>query len=235
MTSKAAFEANYSFLADWFDPAAELTRQFQVTFHCSDNAVSIFDLKSKKQFLKRTPYPSVAPEQFFVGSVVTVFGRQLRLTDFADSFTREKLAQQKTRTLALIKPDAYLHIGAILQRAIDAGLTVAQLRWRSPRAVWPSSSTDRASRRTRCQRCQAPMRRTRTVSTTPRRTPFRPAIHRPRRRCTRTQASQATRHTSRRRSEPRQLPIGSMRTRAVLSRAHPKASKKVRCHRWAFE
>ena len=45
-------------------------------------------------FLKRCVVPNVSLKDLFVGATVSVYARQLQITDYADDFTRSKLAAQ---------------------------------------------------------------------------------------------------------------------------------------------
>ncbi len=39
--------------------------------------------------MKRTRYPSIAEDDLFVGTTVTIYARQYKITDYADDFTRK--------------------------------------------------------------------------------------------------------------------------------------------------
>lgn len=41
-------------------------------------------------FLKRTEYPSVQLKDIFIGAILNVFSRQLKVIDYADDFTKTK-------------------------------------------------------------------------------------------------------------------------------------------------
>jgi len=64
----------------------------------------------------------------FIGAVVTVYGRQLKVTDYGDVFTRQAFEEQRQRTFALIKPDAYSNIGKILDAIFKSGFHVNKLK-----------------------------------------------------------------------------------------------------------
>ncbi|KAF4647185.1 hypothetical protein FOZ61_004525, partial [Perkinsus olseni] len=76
---------------------------------------------SRSAFLKRCEFPGVAAKDLYIGSMITVYSRQLKIVEYADEFTRSKLETLKGRTLAMIKPDAYSHIGDILTEIVKAG------------------------------------------------------------------------------------------------------------------
>ncbi|KAF4715685.1 hypothetical protein FOZ62_022172, partial [Perkinsus olseni] len=79
-------------------------------------------------FLKRCEFPGVAAKDLYIGSMITVYSRQLKIVEYADEFTRSKLETLKGRTLAMIKPDAYSHIGDILTEIVKAGFVIKNLR-----------------------------------------------------------------------------------------------------------
>jgi nucleoside-diphosphate kinase len=49
-----------------------------------------FDIKNKRVFLKKCEYPNLQLKDVFVGAVLNVYSRQLKIIDFADEFTRSK-------------------------------------------------------------------------------------------------------------------------------------------------
>jgi hypothetical protein len=42
-----------------------------------------------------------------------VYSRELVVVDYGDEFTKNQLEQKKEKTLALIKPDAFLKVGKV--------------------------------------------------------------------------------------------------------------------------
>jgi nucleoside-diphosphate kinase len=79
-------------------------------------------------FLKRMACPDVTPDRLFLGSIVHVFSRQLKLTDYGDVFTRSVFSKAKESTFALIKPDVYVHTGKIIDHIYKAGFQIARLK-----------------------------------------------------------------------------------------------------------
>ena len=49
-----------------------------------------------------------------IGAVVTVTARQLKIIEYGDVATRKRFEVDRQRTFAMIKPDAYVHIGKII-------------------------------------------------------------------------------------------------------------------------
>lgn len=103
-----------TFLATWFDKLASIDKPFRFHFYPVDNSIEIVDLKSKKMHLKRIRHEAVTINDLFVGNTLDIYGRRFKITEFGDQSTKEQLYAKKERTFAMIKPDAYTHIGKIL-------------------------------------------------------------------------------------------------------------------------
>jgi len=141
-------EERYVFQVEWFDKQADLIRNYLLTFYPSDNSIDMvsskiypqitsltlffallqYDLKNSRKFLKRIAQPSVTLAQLFVGSVVTVNARQLKIADYGDTFTRKKFARGKETQFAMIKPDAYMHTGKIIDSIYQNGFIISKMK-----------------------------------------------------------------------------------------------------------
>ncbi|GAQ77823.1 Nucleoside diphosphate kinase [Klebsormidium nitens] len=117
-----------AFIVHWLDVQAGVTWKYQLTYHASDKSLEMYDIKNRRTFLKRTEYPSVKPEHLYIGSIITVYSRQLHLMDYADEHTRKKLDQKRETTLAMIKPDAIEHIGKILNAIYGSGFLIKRMK-----------------------------------------------------------------------------------------------------------
>eukprot|EP00919_Chromeraceae_sp_WS-2016_P044367 GHVR01105845.1.p1 GENE.GHVR01105845.1~~GHVR01105845.1.p1 ORF type:complete len:378 (+),score=52.88 GHVR01105845.1:95-1135(+) len=84
----------------------------------------MYDIKNRRPFLKRSEFGTVGKEDLFVGATITVYSRKLRITDYADVFTRKHLQSKKSRTLCMIKPDGYSSIGRIIDSIYKLDLTI---------------------------------------------------------------------------------------------------------------
>lgn len=81
----------------------------------------MFDIKNRRVFLKRTEMPGLSLKDLYIGSTLTVYSRQLVVKEYADLYTRTAFETKWEKTYAMIKPDAYLNIGKILQRVQEEG------------------------------------------------------------------------------------------------------------------
>lgn len=57
-----------------------------------------------------------------------MYSRQLKLVEYGDVFTRSVFAKAKESTFALIKPDAYVHTGKIIDLILQAGFVISRLK-----------------------------------------------------------------------------------------------------------
>lgn len=59
---------------------------------------------------------------------MSVYSRELVIADFGDEFTKTALQTKLEKTLALVKPDAYLNTGKIVDAIVRDGFRISQLR-----------------------------------------------------------------------------------------------------------
>jgi len=121
-------EARYAFTMEWFDTQAELVRHYRLHYYQVDDTIEMFDQKNKRTFLKRCSYPSVKLSDLFLGAVINVYARQLKVLNYADDWTKNKLAVAQARTLVVVKPNAYQAIGSVISHLYNRGLQVSKLR-----------------------------------------------------------------------------------------------------------
>eukprot|EP00826_Nyctotherus_ovalis_P050183 TRINITY_DN612_c0_g2_i12.p1 TRINITY_DN612_c0_g2~~TRINITY_DN612_c0_g2_i12.p1 ORF type:complete len:282 (-),score=71.56 TRINITY_DN612_c0_g2_i12:268-1113(-) len=63
----------------------------------------------------------------YIGSVVTVYSRQLKVVDYGDVYTRKHFEVARSSTCALIKPDVYVNMGKILD-IVSSRFAVSRMR-----------------------------------------------------------------------------------------------------------
>jgi nucleoside-diphosphate kinase len=88
-----------AFMTQWLDPLSNVTWTYQLMVFPQSEEVELFDVKNRRTFLKRTKLEGLKTELFFVGSKVTIFGRQLDIVDYGDAFTQRTLADAKQRNV----------------------------------------------------------------------------------------------------------------------------------------
>ena len=79
-------------------------------------------------FMKRMGVEGIRLEQFYIGSILTVHSRQLKLVDYGDIFTRRKFEPLSERTFAMVKPDCYTQTGKIVDAILQNGFKIQRLK-----------------------------------------------------------------------------------------------------------
>ncbi|CAF4497293.1 unnamed protein product, partial [Rotaria socialis] len=121
-------DERYCFTGEWYDPQASMTRTYQVLFYPSDNSIEMFDVKTRRAFLKRTKSEATKLNDFFIGNTINLFSRSIKIVDFGDGFTARCIGKNQERTLAIIKPDAIRYLGDIISAVYENGFTIARMR-----------------------------------------------------------------------------------------------------------
>jgi len=122
----------YGFNAEWFAPQAGMTNKYELTLYVPKSGdplqVSIYDIKARRTFLKRTPQPDLRMEDFQLGGTVTIYSRQMKLISYLDERTRSTLEVDRDSFSALTSPQAFERLGSILSTIEGVGLVVSRLR-----------------------------------------------------------------------------------------------------------
>ena len=121
-------EDRFVFVVEWFDSQASIIRKYFLTYYIADNTIEMYDLKNKRAFLKRCEYAGVSVEELYVGSVITVYSRQLTVVEYADTFTKNAFQAAKEKTFGMIKPDAYLNMGKIITQLYQEGFKINKMK-----------------------------------------------------------------------------------------------------------
>eukprot|EP00904_Undaria_pinnatifida_P007731 jgi/Undpi1/4088/HiC_scaffold_16.g07455.m1 len=123
-----------SFLAEWFDPLPQLTKQYLLKYFVDTNEAEMVELKTRRLFLKRSPCPShLTVRDFAIGSKVILYGRDLTIAAYADKPTETSLTPDTESAVFLIGPEVRSSAGKILDgllcstRGVLSRLKMAQL------------------------------------------------------------------------------------------------------------
>lgn len=105
------------------------SRRLHLRFFEVDNTLEIYDGKNRRQFLKRVR-PSEDPSlgDFYLGSVVTIFSRKMKVVEYADKVTADYFATARQLTAAIVLHPGRAHLGKVLKAAQEAGLAVGRIR-----------------------------------------------------------------------------------------------------------
>jgi nucleoside-diphosphate kinase len=119
----------YQFTTELYDQLAGIVRQYQLYFYPDDNSIEMHDNKNKKIFLKRVVHNDLKVKDLYLGADINVYSRKLKIVDYGDSFTRKTFEENRSSTYAMIKPDAYMNIGKIIDNIMNEGkFTISKLK-----------------------------------------------------------------------------------------------------------
>lgn len=121
-------DERFVFIAEWYDPNASLFRRYELLYYPVDGSIEMYDMKNRSKFLNRIKYEELHFKDLFVGNKITVYSRHLNLVDYGDQYTSRMLGSRKERTLALLKPDAALKLGEVIDMIINAGFTITKAK-----------------------------------------------------------------------------------------------------------
>ncbi|GHP10132.1 hypothetical protein PPROV_000886400 [Pycnococcus provasolii] len=91
-----------AFLTEWLDPHASLVFTYQLVYHLVDDTIEMYDLRNRRPFLKRMPYPAVSADMLYLGANVTIHGRLHKVASYADEYTKSKVEGGQTAGTVLV-------------------------------------------------------------------------------------------------------------------------------------
>ncbi|XP_017783703.1 PREDICTED: nucleoside diphosphate kinase 7 [Nicrophorus vespilloides] len=127
-TQEYDYTFRLSFHAEWFDPRAEQKKKFLLNFYPCDSTVELKDLDMNRMFLRRAAYDGLRLKDVFVGNTITIYGRQIKLTDYADCRSKNFVGRWKEHTFAMIKPSGMSNFGDIIDDIYNHNFTIERMR-----------------------------------------------------------------------------------------------------------
>ena len=84
-------------------------------------------MKNKRIFMKRMAVGAITTRELYLGSIITVHSRQLKIVDYGDTFTKDKF-EAVAGTFAMVKLDCYTQTGKIIDAIYKNGFTISKLK-----------------------------------------------------------------------------------------------------------
>lgn len=112
--ARSILDARLCFNCTYYDELADITREYQLLFFYNDLSVELTDLKTRKPTLKRITCQTLRRENFYLGSVVVVFGRVLTLTSYGDEVTRQLCEKNGEPTVFVLGEALLPQVGSAL-------------------------------------------------------------------------------------------------------------------------
>jgi nucleoside-diphosphate kinase len=115
---------SFLFVVEWFDPLPQLRKQYLLKYWPDQNMFEMVDVKSKKMFLKKSPCPEIVTrEDFYVGSKILLYSRELEIVDYGDAKTRDRIAFQIQSSILLLPAASCQYWGKIVHELLSVSST----------------------------------------------------------------------------------------------------------------
>lgn len=112
------------FVVEWYDPLPQMKRQYLLKYFVDQHMVEMVDIKSKKMFLKKSSCPeTVSKEDFYIGSKILLYSRELDIVDYGDLKTRDRLSYQIQTSAIILPASGYSHWGKVLDEFFSTSQT----------------------------------------------------------------------------------------------------------------
>ena len=118
----------FCFITEYYDSYATIVRKFQLFYYPKDETIEIYDIKNRKIFLKRGMVPGIAFKDLYLGNDINIYSRLHKLVEYGDDYTKNYFEEIRSNTFGLIKPDAYLNIGKIIDCIYQSGFSISKLK-----------------------------------------------------------------------------------------------------------
>lgn len=118
----------FCFLTEYYDSYATIVRKFQLFYYPKDGTIEIYDMKNKKIFLKRCAVPGISFKDLYLGNDINIYSRLHKLMEYGDDYTKNYFEEIRSNSFGLIKPDAYLNIGKIIDCIYQNGFNITRLK-----------------------------------------------------------------------------------------------------------
>ena len=118
----------YCFMGEFFDSMANIVRQYQIFIYAEDESIEIYDVRTRKIFLKRIICPDVKLKDFYIGAEVNIYSRRILISEYGDDFTAKTFESQRHSSFVLLLPSAYMQIGKIVDLITKKGFSIVKMR-----------------------------------------------------------------------------------------------------------
>ena len=118
----------FCFITEYYDTYATIVKKFQLFYYPKDDTIEIYDIKNKKIFLKRGAVHGISFKDLYLGNDINIYSRLHKLVEYGDDYTKNYFEEIRSNTFGLIKPDAYLNIGKIIDCIYQNGFSISKLK-----------------------------------------------------------------------------------------------------------
>lgn len=119
----------WSFIAEWYDPLPQATKQYLLKYYPQQNQAEMYDMKLKRTFLKKSPCPpELSSEDYYIGSQIVLYSRDLKIVDYADGVTKQKLSKQIQNSVLILPFDTIHHWGVAISNLLTSEFTLSYMK-----------------------------------------------------------------------------------------------------------
>lgn len=93
--SSETYSNFYQFDCDYETP--EATRRLNLYFYPRDQSVELYDKGLRRTFLKRTVVEDVTIDDIYIGAILTIFSKVIKVKDYGNSETKKLMSNLKQR------------------------------------------------------------------------------------------------------------------------------------------
>jgi len=115
-------------LADWYDAQSCLMRRYQLMFYPADNSIELFEVKTKRHFLRRCKSESITLNDLFIGAKVTILSRTMGIVEFGDAYTQRALESVQEKTIGILLNGHLSKLGQILDNVYKSDLKIVRMK-----------------------------------------------------------------------------------------------------------
>lgn len=110
----------------WFDQVSGLSRILYLKFFIDDDTIEI--VEENKAFLKRIYYPSVRPNDLYVGNTISIYNRVMSVNKYANKATEEYMKNRELHFITIVNKIDSRNLGSFLKLCSEYKLNIGKTR-----------------------------------------------------------------------------------------------------------
>jgi nucleoside-diphosphate kinase len=120
-----------SVYVEWYDPQPMLVREYLLRIYFEECEVEMYDVKSRRTFLKLSPLPaSIKRDDLYLGNEIVLHSRSLRIIRYADLATEKVLTEALIGSTCILTHNClkYGELGNAISVIEEVGLKIIKLK-----------------------------------------------------------------------------------------------------------
>ena len=116
---------------EWYDPQPMLAREYLLRVYFEEGEVEMYDVKSRRTFLKLSPLPaSIKKDDLYPGNEIVLHSRTLKIIRYADLATEKILTKALERSTCILTHNCLKNgeLGSAISVIEGTGLKIIKLK-----------------------------------------------------------------------------------------------------------